>query len=69
MPIMDGYEFIKCAKKLLDHGRSVRFIIVTGHLAEADFNDATLNGADSVMSKPIDIDLLKITVQSAMCSA
>ena len=68
MPIMDGYEFIKRAKKLIDHGRSIKFVIITGHLTDVDFNQAALNGADSVLPKPIDLGRLKNIVEKTISS-
>lgn len=58
MPEMDGYELIRCLRKL-SHLSNVPAIALTGYAAEGDINAALDAGFDTHIAKPVDpADLL-----------
>ena len=52
MPVMDGREFLRRLRQLPDHQRTPVIVIT------AQYGGAVLAGAQAVMPKPIDIDVL-----------
>jgi len=65
MPTMDGPTATRAIRGL---GYKGIIIGVTGNSAPQDILLFTSSGADLVLSKPLDVDLLTTTIQSRLCS-
>ncbi|CAE7876508.1 dhkI-1 [Symbiodinium sp. KB8] len=64
MPVMDGFA---CANALRQqHGYSGRIVGVTGNALRQDIEDFKANGADAVLTKPVDRKLLQAAVRGAL---
>ncbi len=60
MPIMDGWQFMRCRTQLPDSHASVPVVLVS---AVADYKKALETGAAGFLRKPVDLDVLLQTVK------
>ena len=62
MPFMDGYEATKKIREFIDEQEVSQPIIsaVTGHTEQAYIERAINAGMNQVISKPVDIQVLKV---------
>lgn len=63
MPVMDGIGFLESFRK---NDKKAVVIMVTARTSSADFSEAKRKGADYFFMKPLDIDMLKLYLGSAI---
>ena len=65
MPFMDGYEATNKIREFIDEQGASQPIIsaVTGHTEQAYIERAMNAGMNQVMSKPVDVEVLKVLLQ------
>lgn len=68
MPLMDGYEFVRRARAMYKSGLGLQFLMITGHLTEADFADARAHGVCDVHPKPVDVAQLEVLVREMLAA-
>ena len=61
MPVMDGNELCRLVKSDA-RLRSVPFVMLTARLADEHRKEGYENGADAYITKPFDVDLLKLRI-------
>jgi CheY-like chemotaxis protein len=61
MPGMNGLEMVEKVKKEYPE---LKIIMVTAYGDENNFRDAKKRGVDDFVTKPVDFDLLKISMQN-----
>ena len=61
MPVMDGLE---CATRIRESGLEVCIIGITGNALESDRSLFLSAGASSVLTKPINVDVLEKALKS-----
>jgi ligand-binding sensor domain-containing protein/signal transduction histidine kinase/DNA-binding response OmpR family regulator len=65
MPIMDGIEYCRLVKTTVETAH-IPFIMLTAKDGLESRIEGTENGADYYFSKPVSIDLLKLTIQNIL---
>lgn len=68
MPLMDGYEFVRRARMMLKSGSGLQFLMITGHLTEADFADARSHGFCELCPKPVDVAQLEVLLHKRLAA-
>ena len=66
MPVMDGIDFLE---KFRADNLDAIFIMVTARTATEDFNKAKKKGVDYFFMKPLQADMLRIRLDSAIDAA
>jgi PleD family two-component response regulator len=67
MPNVSGFEFLGDIKKIPSY-IGVPIIIVSGNSGEAFMDKAKKSGAESVLSKPVDPDVLVRTIEKTLAA-
>jgi EAL domain-containing protein (putative c-di-GMP-specific phosphodiesterase class I)/signal transduction histidine kinase/CheY-like chemotaxis protein/HPt (histidine-containing phosphotransfer) domain-containing protein len=64
MPVMDGYQLIDEIRRLeVDTSRRLPIVAVTANALEGDLQKYREIGADDVISKPVELELLRRTIK------
>lgn len=68
MPLMDGYDFVTRCRALEGINQFIKFVMITGHLTDLDYEVASLNGVCALTAKPVDTAQLERLVRDELSS-
>jgi len=66
MPAMDGNELLLKLRAEYPEFDSIPFLLLTNRMQSSDIIEGKLLGADDYLSKPVDFDLLRATIDSRL---